>query len=57
MVTLLQIRGQIDLILRPHTHGEDFRYNDKWDKDPNDPDWESLVPRMMGRATASGFAS
>src|SRR6266480_1513153 len=38
MATLYQYRGQIDLILTdpPYNTGEDFRYNDKWDKDPND---------------------
>ncbi|MEH2732948.1 site-specific DNA-methyltransferase, partial [Klebsiella pneumoniae] len=40
MVTLYKYRGQIDLVLTdpPYNTGEDFRYNDKWDKDPNDPD-------------------
>lgn len=28
--------------------GEDFRYNDKWDKDPNDPDLGDLVPKDDG---------
>ena len=38
MVTLYKYRGQVDLILTdpPYNTGEDFRYNDKWDKDPND---------------------
>lgn len=47
MVTLYKYRGQIDLILTdpPYNTGEDFRYNDKWDKDPNDPDLGDLVPK------------
>lgn len=46
MVTLYKHRGQVDLILTdpPYNTGEDFRYNDKWDKDPNDPDLGKLVP-------------
>lgn len=37
-------RGQVDLIVTdpPYNTGEDFRYNDKWDKDPNDPDLGEL---------------
>jgi adenine-specific DNA-methyltransferase len=50
MVTLYKYRGQIDLILTdpPYNTGEDFRYNDKWDKDPNDPDLGDLVPKDDG---------
>ena len=50
MVTLYKHRGQVDLILTdpPYNTGEDFRYNDKWDKDPNDPDLGELVPRDDG---------
>src|SRR5689334_3351329 len=50
MVTLYKYRGQVDLILTdpPYNTGEDFRYNDKWDKDPNDPDLGSLVPKDDG---------
>lgn len=50
MVTLYKYRGQVDLILTdpPYNTGEDFRYNDKWDKDPNDPDLGSLVPKEDG---------
>lgn len=50
MVTLYKYRGQIDLILTdpPYNTGEDFRYNDKWDKDPNDPDLGELVPKEDG---------
>jgi adenine-specific DNA-methyltransferase len=50
MVTLYRHRGQVDLILTdpPYNTGEDFRYNDKWDKDPNDPDLGDLVARDDG---------
>ncbi len=50
MVTLYKYRGQVDLILTdpPYNTGEDFRYNDKWDKDPNDPDLGKLVPTDDG---------
>jgi adenine-specific DNA-methyltransferase len=39
MATLYRERGQIDLILTdpPYNTGNDWRYNDKWDEDPNDP--------------------
>jgi adenine-specific DNA-methyltransferase len=38
LVTLYKERGQVDLILTdpPYNTGNDFRYNDKWDEDPND---------------------
>jgi adenine-specific DNA-methyltransferase len=50
MVTLYKYRGAIDLILTdpPYNTGEDFRYNDKWDKDPNDPALGDLVPKDDG---------
>ena len=50
MVTLYKYRGQIDLVLTdpPYNTGEDFRYNDKWDKDPNDPDLGDVVPKDDG---------
>lgn len=50
MVTLYKHRGQVDLILTdpPYNTGEDFRYNDKWDKDPNDPDLGEIVPTEDG---------
>ena len=37
MVSLYKYRGQIDLILTdpPYNTGEDFRYNDRWDEDPD----------------------
>lgn len=45
MVTLYKYRGQVDLILTdpPYNTGNDFRYNDKWDNDPNDPELGNLV--------------
>jgi adenine-specific DNA-methyltransferase len=50
MVTLYKYRAQVDLILTdpPYNTGEDFRYNDKWDKDPNDPDLGEIVPKDDG---------
>src|SRR5258708_30200699 len=38
MVTLYRERGQVDLVLAdpPYNTGNDFRYNDKWEEDPND---------------------
>jgi adenine-specific DNA-methyltransferase len=46
MVSLYKYRGQVDLILTdpPFNTGEDFRYNDRWDENPNDPDLGSIVP-------------
>ncbi len=45
LAALYRERGQIDMILTdpPYNTGEDFRYNDKWDKDPNDPDMGEFV--------------
>ncbi len=39
LASLCRWRGQVDLILTdpPYNTGNDFRYNDRWDKDPNDP--------------------
>ena len=50
MVTLYKYRGQVDLILTdpPYNTGQDFRYNDKWDEDPNDPDLGDLVAKDDG---------
>lgn len=50
MVSLYKYRGQIDLVLAdpPYNTGQDFRYNDKWDEDPNDPDLGALVPADDG---------
>jgi adenine-specific DNA-methyltransferase len=45
MVTLYKERGQVDLILTdpPYNTGQQFRYNDKWDTDPNDPELGQIV--------------
>lgn len=45
MVSLYKYRGQVDLIIAdpPYNTGKDFRYNDRWDEDPNDPDLGPLV--------------
>lgn len=45
LATLYKHRGQVDLIVTdpPYNTGNDFRYNDRWDEDPNDPDLGPLV--------------
>lgn len=45
LVTLYRERGHVDLILTdpPYNTGGDWRYNDKWDEDPNDPGIGDLV--------------
>lgn len=50
MVSLYKYRGQIDLILTdpPYNTGQDFRYNDRWDEDPNDPDLGRIIPTEDG---------
>lgn len=50
MVSLYKYRGQVDLVLTdpPYNTGRDFRYNDKWDDDPNDPDLGRLVAEEDG---------
>lgn len=50
MVTLYKFRGQVDLIVTdpPYNTGQNFRYNDKWDVDPNDPDLGALVTKEDG---------
>ena len=50
MVTLHRERGKVDLILTdpPYNTGRDFRYNDRWDEDPNDPDLGELVTEDDG---------
>lgn len=50
MVSLYKYRGQVDLVLTdpPYNTGRDFRYNDKWDEDPNDPDLGRLVAEEDG---------
>ena len=54
MVTLYGYRGQVDLLLTdpPYNTGWDWRYNDKWDTDPNDPGIGHWVgPEDDGRHT------
>lgn len=50
MVTLFKYRGQVDLIVTdpPYNTGQQFRYNDRWEEDPNDPDLGSIVPLEDG---------
>ena len=50
MVTLYKYRGQVDFIATdpPYNTGQYFRYNDRWDTDPNDPDLGSLVSHEDG---------
>lgn len=50
MVTLHRERGKVDLILAdpPYNTGRDFRYNDRWDEDPNDPELGELVTEDDG---------
>ena len=50
LVSLYKYRGQVDLVLTdpPYNTGTDFRYNDRWDEDPNDPDLGTLVPADDG---------
>lgn len=50
MVTLYKYRGEVDLILTdpPYNTGKYFRYNDKWDEDPNDPNLGTLVTMEDG---------
>ncbi len=45
MASLYRYRGQVDLVLAdpPYNTGNDFRYNDRWEHDPNDPDPGTLV--------------
>ena len=45
MATLYKERGHIDLILTdpPYNTGNDFRYNDRWDDDPNDAGLGEIV--------------
>src|SRR6266487_7128881 len=54
MSSLYQYHGKVDLILAdpPYNTGKDFRYNDRWNEDPNDPDLGELVgPDDAGRHT------
>ena len=50
MVTLYKYRGEVDLIVTdpPYNTGQQFRYNDRWDEDPNDPDLGTLVTMEDG---------
>lgn len=50
MVTLYKYSGQVDLIVtdRPYNTGQYFRYNDRWDNDPNDPDLGTIVSNEDG---------
>ena len=50
MVTLYKYRGEIDLIVTdpPYNTGQSFRYNDRWDEDPNDPDLGTYVLKDDG---------
>jgi adenine-specific DNA-methyltransferase len=50
MVTLYKYRGEVDLIVTdpPYNTGQQFRYNDRWDEDPNDPDLGTLVTKEDG---------
>lgn len=45
LTTLYRERGRVDLILTdpPYNTGKDFRYNDRWDDDPNDPGIGDLI--------------
>lgn len=45
MATLYRERGQVDLVLAdpPYNTGNDFRYNDRWETDPNDSTPGELV--------------
>jgi adenine-specific DNA-methyltransferase len=45
MATLYRERGHVDLILAdpPYNTGNDWRYNDHWEDDPNDPGLGSWV--------------
>jgi adenine-specific DNA-methyltransferase len=46
LATLYRERSQVDLILTdpPYNTGNDWRYNDRWEEDPNDPGIGELVP-------------
>ncbi len=50
MITLYKYRNMVDLILTdpPYNTGQQFRYNDKWDTDPNDPDLGTIVAKEDG---------
>lgn len=50
MASLYRYRGQVDLVIAdpPYNTGKDFRYNDRWVEDPNDPDPGILVTAEDG---------
>ena len=50
MATLYRERGQVDLVIAdpPYNTGNDFRYNDKWEEDPNDSGLGDFVSRDDG---------
>lgn len=45
LATLYRDRGQVDLVVTdpPYNTGRDFRYNDRWDQNPNDDGLGELV--------------
>ena len=45
LATLYRDRGQVDLVITdpPYNTGNDFRYNDRWNEDPNDDGIGDLV--------------
>lgn len=54
MATLYRYRGQVDLVLTdpPYNTGNDWRYNDKWETDPNDDGLgEFITPDEAARHT------
>lgn len=58
MVSLYKYRDQVDLVLAdpPYNTETDFRYNDRWDEDPNDPDLGSIVPAEDGSRHSKGVS-
>lgn len=50
MATMYRERGQVDLIVTdpPYNTGNDFRYNDRWETDPNDDGIGELVSAEGG---------
>ncbi|MEO6577988.1 MAG: hypothetical protein ABIO99_03715 [Candidatus Limnocylindria bacterium] len=59
MVTMYLDRGQVDLIVAdpPYNTGMDFRYNDRWDEDPNDPGIGDVVRRALRRMTTRSLSN
>src|SRR4051812_34408443 len=45
MTSLYRKKGKVDLILTdpPYNTGKDFRYNDKWNEDPNDEGLGNII--------------